>query len=64
MKCVKLLGNASEVVRITDEKAANLVRDGKAKYCPKHEWKAQAPASRGDSESPTPSPLHHKEGAR
>ncbi len=40
MKCVKIL-KTGEVVRVTDENAAKLVKDGKCVYCPKHEWKTQ-----------------------
>lgn len=38
-KCVEK--NNGTVERLSDDKAAELVRDGKAKYVAKHVWKAE-----------------------
>lgn len=45
MKCIKD-GVSGEIRRVSDEKAAQYVRDYPSvwRYCPKHEWKE---ASRG-----------------
>lgn len=40
MKCVKYHEDG-KIKRIKDEQAHELVRSGKADYCPKHVWKQE-----------------------
>ncbi len=40
MKCVKPV-NDGKILRVKDEKAKEMVEEGKYSYCPKSEWKEQ-----------------------
>lgn len=40
MKCVKKFGDSAEVIRVSDQKAKEMVGSGKWHYTSKGEWKA------------------------
>jgi len=40
MKCVKKVGG-SKIVRVSDEKAHEMVSTGSYAFCPKSEWKKE-----------------------
>lgn len=40
MKCVKKVGDGAEVIRVSNQKAKEMVGSGKWHYTSKSEWKA------------------------